>query len=178
MTAHAGADAPEPDNGRAYEPALSALTFTRVDPAVKKADFILLALWALLVLAAASACAFFMFHSAWWAWVIVALLAVAFAWRGILIPLRYRNFGYVETDSEFIIRRGALFLNYEIIPYGRLQKVTVAQGPISRHCGISKLAIHTASTSTDGAVKGLGAKELERLRSELTYRCAATFEGV
>lgn len=157
---------------------LSRLEFTRVDPAVKKADAVLLAIMAVITEVVACALAVFAWHSAWWAWLIVVLFAVVFAWIGVLIPLRYRNFGYAEAESEIILRRGAMFRSYEIIPYGRLQKVTVAQGPISRHFGVSKLVIHTASATTDGVIKGLKPAELERLRTELTYRCEATFEGV
>ena len=61
-------------------------------------------------------------------------------------PRRYRAWGYDEGEDELAIRRGLLVRVRTIVPFGRVQHIDVAQGPIERRFGLATLILHTAGT--------------------------------
>jgi membrane protein YdbS with pleckstrin-like domain len=74
--------------------------------------------------------------------VLLAGLALA-----ILFPTRrYRGWGYREGEEEIEIRRGRLIRVRTIVPFGRVQHIDIAQGPIQRAWGLATLILHTAGT--------------------------------
>lgn len=74
----------------------------------------------------------------------VLLLALAVT---LLYPARrYRGWGYREGEDEIEIRRGRWFRVRTIVPFGRVQHIDVAQGPIQRPFGLATLILHTAGT--------------------------------
>jgi len=59
---------------------------------------------------------------------------------------RYRRWGYGEGEDELAIRRGMWVRVRTIVPFGRVQHIDVAQGPIERRYGLATLILHTAGT--------------------------------
>jgi membrane protein YdbS with pleckstrin-like domain len=66
-----------------------------------------------------------------------ALLLLGWA---ILIPRRrYRSWGYAMTEDELHIQHGLWNRTRTVVPFGRVQHIDVAQGPIERAFGVGHL---------------------------------------
>jgi uncharacterized protein len=104
-----------------------------------------------------------------WLLVIGMLLlaaATAGGWWGI--GRNVALWGYAEEQEELLIVRGAVFRRLVVVPYGRMQYVDVAAGPLDQLVGIAKVHLHTASPGTTAVIPGLPADEAARLRDRLT----------
>ena len=75
-----------------------------------------------------------------------AALLLALAALIVLPGRRYRAWGYAEGEEELAIGRGMLVRVRTIVPFGRVQHIDVAQGPIERRFGLATLILHTAGT--------------------------------
>ena len=106
-----------------------------------------------------------------------AMLLLAI-WRLILIPRQVRAIGYAERDDDLLIRRGIFFQRTMVVPYGRMQYVDVAVGPVERGLGLCTLKLHTASAGTNAQLPGLPAAEGARLREQLSARGEARLAGL
>jgi membrane protein YdbS with pleckstrin-like domain len=121
----------------------------------------------------------------WWKWpplwlavsVPVAFLLLAL-WRLALIPRQVRAIGYAERDDDLLIRRGIFFQRTMVVPYGRMQYVDVAVGPVERVLGLCTVKLHTASAGTHAHLPGLPAAEGARLREQLSARGEARLAGL
>ncbi|HEY8699911.1 MAG TPA: PH domain-containing protein [Arthrobacter sp.] len=123
--------------------------------------------------------------SGWWAWpplwlaftVPSVMLALAI-WRLLLIPRQVRAIGYAERDDDLLIRSGIFFQRTLAVPYGRMQYVDIAVGPVERGLGLCTLKLHTASPGTSALIPGLPAAEGARLREQLAARGEARLAGL
>ncbi|NUP58721.1 MAG: PH domain-containing protein [Pseudarthrobacter sp.] len=123
--------------------------------------------------------------SGWWSWpppelaiaVPAAMLVVAL-WRLVLIPRQVRAIGYAERDDDLLIRSGIFFQRAMVVPYGRMQYVDIAVGPVERGLGLCTLKLHTASPGTNARIPGLPAAEGARLREQLAARGEARLAGL
>ncbi|MBT2534019.1 PH domain-containing protein [Arthrobacter sp. ISL-48] len=121
----------------------------------------------------------------WWRWlplwlaitVPAAILALAI-WRLLLIPRQVRAIGYAERDDDLLIRTGIFFQRTVAVPYGRMQYVDIAVGPVERGLGLCTLKLHTASPGTNALIPGLPAAEGARLREQLSARGEARLAGL
>lgn len=121
----------------------------------------------------------------WWKWLPVwiavavpaAMLLLAL-WRLVLIPRQVRAIGYAERDDDLLIRRGIFFQRTMVVPYGRMQYVDVAVGPVERSLGLCTIRLHTASVATNASIPGLPAAEGARLREQLSARGEARLAGL
>jgi membrane protein YdbS with pleckstrin-like domain len=114
-------------------------------------------------------------------WLAVALPAVALLlalWRLVLIPRQVRSIGYAEREDDLLIRRGIFFQRTLVVPYGRMQYVDIAVGPVERHLGLCTLKLHTAAAATSAEIPGLPASEGARLREQLSARGEARLAGL
>lgn len=75
-----------------------------------------------------------------------AVLALGALATLVLPRRRYRHWGYREGEDELEIRRGMLIRVRTIVPFGRVQHIDVAQGPVQRRFGLATLILHTAGT--------------------------------
>src|SRR5699024_10278208 len=66
--------------------------------------------------------------------------------RIFIIPYQVRIHGWSEQDDDLLIRSGAIFRSVHAVPYGRLQFVTVDQGPLQRKFDLADVTITTAGT--------------------------------
>ena len=83
-------------------------------------------------------------------------------------PRRYRSWGYKESEEEIEIRRGRWFRTRTIVPFGRVQHIDVAQGPIQRPFGLATLILHTAGThGASVPLPGLLHGEAEAMRDRI-----------
>jgi membrane protein YdbS with pleckstrin-like domain len=106
---------------------------------------------------------------------VVALLAV-FAWS--VLRGRYRSWGYLERADDLIVRRGLLFRQVTVVPYGRMQFIDVSAGPIDRMFGLATVQMHTAAAASDARIPGLVQQEADRLRDRLASLGEAQATGL
>ena len=87
----------------------------------------------------------------------------------ILFPgRRYRRWGYSEGEDEIEIRRGSILRVRSIVPFGRVQHIDVAQGPVQRPFGLATLILHTAGThGASVPLPGLKQADAEALRDRI-----------
>lgn len=94
---------------------------------------------------------------------VLALVAVA-----ILPERRYRAWGYREGADEILIRSGLFKRVKTVVPFGRVQHIDIAQGPVQRRYGLATLILHTAGTSGAAVpLPGLALSEAERMRDAI-----------
>lgn len=81
---------------------------------------------------------------------------------------RYRSWGYGRTDDELSVRHGLMVRRLTIVPFGRVQHIDLAQGPIERALGLATLVLNTAGTR-GAAVRlpGLLRADAEALRDHV-----------
>jgi membrane protein YdbS with pleckstrin-like domain len=96
----------------------------------------------------------------------IALLALAGI---VLLPARrYRAWGWREDEDELHIRSGMLFRRLTVVPFGRVQHIDIAQGPIERSHGLSTLILHTAGTrGASVPLPGLERGQAEHMRDRI-----------
>ena len=115
----------------------------------------------------------------WWISAIIwALAAIIVAIRFGLIERTYRSWGYVEREDDLYITHGVLFRSLVAVPYGRMQLVEVASGPLERAFGLATVTLKTASPETNAAIPGLAPDEAARLRDRLTELGEAHASGL
>lgn len=114
----------------------------------------------------------------WLAWLLPAAALVLAVIRAVLIPRQVRAIGYAERDDDLLIRRGIFFQRVMVVPYGRMQYVDVAVGPVERALGLATIKLHTASPQTEAHIPGLPAAEAARLREQLSARGEARLAGL
>ena len=97
---------------------------------------------------------------------IVALLALAAL---LVVPRRrWRAWGYREEEDELHIRHGLFTRIRTVVPFGRVQHIDVAQGPIERRYRLATLILHTAGTrGASVPLPGLLYDEAERMRDRI-----------
>lgn len=94
---------------------------------------------------------------------LIALYAVL-----VLPGRRYRAWGYAEGEDELAVRRGIWVRTRTIVPFGRVQHIDVAQGPIERRYDLATLILHTAGTrSASVALPGLRHADAEAMRDRI-----------
>jgi len=114
----------------------------------------------------------------WLAWALpLTVLAIDLV-RLALIPRQVRSIGYAERTEDLLVRRGLLFQRVLVVPYGRMQYVDVAAGPVARALGLCEVRLHTAAADATIEIPGLPAAEGARLRENLTARGEARLAGL
>ncbi|WP_203416660.1 PH domain-containing protein [Jiangella ureilytica] len=103
---------------------------------------------------------------------------VALVWGLWLIPRNWRAWGYAERLDDLLVTHGVMFRRLTVVPYGRMQFVDVASGPLERRYGLATVQLHTASPATDAKIPGLPAAEAARLRDRLSALGEAQAAGL
>jgi len=121
----------------------------------------------------------------WWRWpplwlaiTVPAATLLAALWRLVLIPRQVRAIGYAERHDDLLIRGGIFFQRTMAVPYGRMQYVDIAVGPVERALGLCTVKLHTASPGTNARIPCLPAAEGARLREQLAARGEARLAGL
>ena len=94
---------------------------------------------------------------------LLALLAL------LLLPRRrWRAWGYREEEDELHVRHGLLIRHRTVVPFGRVQHIDVAQGPVERSFGLATLILHTAGTrGASVPLPGLPHATAEQMRDRI-----------
>lgn len=98
----------------------------------------------------------------------LAVVAAGFGWSWVMIGRNQRSWKYAEREDELMVSHGILFRELIVVPYGRMQFVDVAAGPLERAFGIATVELHTATPATDAKIPGLHPDEAARLRDRLS----------
>ena len=96
----------------------------------------------------------------------------------VVLRGRYRSWGYLERADDLVVRRGLLFREVSVVPYGRMQFIDVSAGPIDRLFGLATVQLHTAAAATDARIPGLPQAEADRLRDRLASLGEAQATGL
>ncbi len=101
-------------------------------------------------------------------WIAVGVVvAVVTAVTAALTPRRVRAIGYALRDDDLVVRRGLMWQRFTAVPYGRMQLVDVARGPLDRALGMSELKFVTAAAATNVRIPGVPAADADELRDRL-----------
>jgi membrane protein YdbS with pleckstrin-like domain len=98
----------------------------------------------------------------------VVLVVLGYLWAWVLIGRNQRSWKYAEREDELLVSHGIMFRQLVVVPYGRMQFVDVAAGPLERSFGIATVELHTATPATDAKIPGLHPDEASRLRDRLS----------
>lgn len=98
---------------------------------------------------------------------VLAVLLVGYLWLLWLVGRQVRAYGFVERDDDLLVTRGVMFKRLVIVPYGRMQLVDLAAGPIDRLFGVTTVQLHTAAATTDATIPGLEPADAAALRDRL-----------
>jgi membrane protein YdbS with pleckstrin-like domain len=103
--------------------------------------------------------------------VLLPLLLVA-AWLVFIAPARrFRTWGYAMDSEELQVQRGLLTRVHTVVPLDRIQHIDIAQGPLERSFGVSRLIVHTAGTlHSQVTLPGLTRPTAETMRDEIRAR--------
>lgn len=89
----------------------------------------------------------------------------------VLVPGRWRRWGYAFTDRELHVASGWLTRVHTIVPVSRVQHIDVSQGPIERSAGVATLSLHTAGTENSLVVlPGISRARAEEIRDAIRAR--------
>lgn len=105
----------------------------------------------------------------WWAGLAAGVLGIAWTgWRWIRMTPIVAAWGWCERGTDLCIRSGPWFRRLTIVPYGRMQSVTINSGPIDRHFGLASVELVTACPSSNAAIPGMTLAEATVLRDRIT----------
>ncbi|MGX7893900.1 PH domain-containing protein [Tsuneonella sp. HG222] len=102
-------------------------------------------------------------------------IALLVAWLVIRAPLR-RHYarGYDMAADRLRVVRGLLFRSDTVVPFGRVQHIDIARGPLERYFGLSTLVLHTAGTHNASILlPGLGEHDAVAMREVIREKIAA-----
>jgi uncharacterized protein len=105
---------------------------------------------------------------------ILALLALAW-W---LVDRRYRAWGYALREQDLLVRKGVLIRRLSIVPFGRMQFIDIAQGPLDRLWQLAGVQLHTAAAASDAKIPLLALDDARRLRDQLAALGEARASGI
>jgi membrane protein YdbS with pleckstrin-like domain len=115
----------------------------------------------------------------WWISAIIwGFTAILVLIRLALVDRYWRSWGYVEREDDLYITNGVLARSLIAVPYGRMQLVEVASGPLERAFGLATVTLKTASADTNATIPGLSPEEAARLRDRLTELGEAHASGL
>lgn len=112
-----------------------------------------------------------------WLWIAVALVAVNLTVRVFIIPRQVRAYSYALGETDLYIHKGLFFKELITIPYGRMQSVSVTQGPVMRALGFVSINLETANNSQE-AVPGVPFAQAHNLREYFSSRCDSEMIGL
>lgn len=103
------------------------------------------------------------------AWATIGAGALLILAAILLLPgRRYRAWGYRMGEDELVVKHGLMIRKVTLVPFGRVQHIDVARGPLQRMFDLATLVLHTAGTR-GAAVRlpGLPHEEADRMREHV-----------
>lgn len=96
----------------------------------------------------------------------------------VIAPRTATSWRYAEREQDLLVRRGRMFRQLTIVPYGRMQVIEVSSNPIAHRLGIASVTLVTASASTDAHIPGLESAVAHELRDRLAAKGEVTAAGL
>ncbi|GIJ94873.1 PH domain-containing protein [Capnocytophaga stomatis] len=115
---------------------------------------------------------FFIFDTVEKYYVFTAVFVI-FLFLIIYISISYKYKKYAFRQQDAIYKTGIIYQATHIVPYVRLQHITIKQGWYSKHLGLATLCLYTASSHDGVSISGLSLQEAERWKSFLLNRIEA-----
>jgi membrane protein YdbS with pleckstrin-like domain len=144
------------------------VTWQRVSPRLAIARRVLLT--ALAAVVVAGCVVMFALSGDGWVLVGVPLVLLAAGWAWWVVGRQTRAIGYAEREDDLLVRRGVMFRNLVVVPYGRMQYVDVTAGLLEQWLGVATVRLHTAAAATDARIPGLPASDAAVLRDRLAQK--------
>ena len=95
-----------------------------------------------------------------------ALLILALVW--FMPARRYRAWGYSLGEDELAVKYGLMIRRLTVVPFGRVQHIDIAQGPVERMFGLATLVLNTAGTRGSAVrLPGLPRADAEAMRDHI-----------
>lgn len=106
---------------------------------------------------------------------LLGALALLLAYPALIAPFRsFRAWGYGVSADELQLRHGIWTEIETLVPLRRVQHLDVAQGPLQRAFGVTRLVLHTAGTANSTVVlPGLSRTTAETIRDEIRAQIRA-----
>ena len=149
-------------------PKFEETTLTKLHPDYKKIVFFNLGL-VFLVLAIIAGSGLYFIEEAIGYWLPVTIAYVIIALMSVVICLiSLKNRGFAFRNHDVIYRSGAIAVETTIIPYNRVQHVTMHEGILSRKFGLASIEIFTAGgINSDIKVPGIEKDHAEKIKQLL-----------
>jgi membrane protein YdbS with pleckstrin-like domain len=104
-------------------------------------------------------------------WLGVIFLALVFGWSFFNNIMYVRRSGYALREKDIIYRRGFLFQRTTVVPFNRIQHVTVERSFLDKILKISTVKVFTAGGSgSDINVPGIYPNTATSLKEEISAR--------
>ncbi len=112
------------------------------------------------------------FIFAGWRWGLgaVGIALIVISWRMWRQAAIAGSWGFAERETDLYIKSGIFFRRLTVVPYGRMQAVEVAAGPLQRAFKVTTVKLVTASAASDAVIPGLDPADAAALRDRLTER--------
>jgi membrane protein YdbS with pleckstrin-like domain len=103
--------------------------------------------------------------------ILLPLLLVCI-WIVFFAPARrFSRWGYTMDGEELQVQHGLITQIHTVVPLDRVQHLDIAQGPLERSFGVSRLIVHTAGTlHSQILLPGLKRDTAEAMRDEIRAR--------
>ncbi len=114
--------------------------------------------------------------SGWGGW-LTGLLGTLVLLTLLQTPARqYARIGYAMGVDQLRVVQGFLFHTDTLVPFVRVQHIDVAQGPVERLFGLSRLVVHTAGTHNSIiTLPGLARADAEAIRETVRQHIVSDF---
>lgn len=123
--------------------------------------------WLFAAIILAGAVALFFIFDDWYAyrWIaFIIAIPVVIAW-GILHLKAFERRSYAVRNHDLIYRHGILSVSTTVIPFNRIQHVSVREGVLSRLYGLASIQVFTAGgAAADLRLKGLARETAEQVK--------------
>lgn len=107
-------------------------------------------------------------------WLLFGFFVLLFGWSYFVNFQLHKRNGYSLRERDVIYRRGFMFEKVTVVPFNRIQHVSVERNFLDKILNLSTLKIFTAGGSgSDVNIPGLQPQTATALKEELSTRIAA-----
>lgn len=147
-------------------PRYEAVAITPIAPRYWYVILVNLALATLVIGAAGAVPLFTAGASPALAWSVLGAWLLFMLAQLVVRRIAFRKRGYAVRERDVIYRKGVLATVTTIVPFNRIQHVSINEGMLSRRFGLAQLQLFTAGGSAANmSISGLPKEEAERIKT-------------
>lgn len=150
-------------------PALEEIDWHPILPAYRKVMRIVTCInWSIIIIVAGLASLMIDVegYALWWLGISVPMLIIGLIVNLLCVNKAFAVRGYAIREYDICSRSGFIFTKTQVIPYRRLQQVSLTQGPIDRLANSHTLKLFVAGSSGgDISIHGLDREDAQRAYS-------------